>query len=189
MARGSEEFSAFGLAGHHGAVQPMAHYHRHHEIELNLVVHGALEYLFGATAVTLPAGRLALFWGVLPHRAAQAEPGTQLHWLTIPLGMFLSWRLPAALTRQVLSGLPVCGQDATRAAIDGALFEQWQRDLRSGAPERFAIVQLEIEARLRRLALGIALAADRHFGGRHVPRAAVSVCGDPGLDAGLTQYL
>ncbi|MBK9943074.1 MAG: helix-turn-helix domain-containing protein [Kouleothrix sp.] len=163
---GADEFSAFGLAGHYGAPLSMARYHRHHEVELNLVVCGTLTYLFGATAAPLPAGRLALFWGVLPHRVAYVEPGTLLHWLTIPLGQFLQWRLPPALTRQVLSGLPICDQDTSRAALDQALLEQWQRDLRAAAPERHAIVQLEIEARLRRLALGVGqLAAGRPAAG------------------------
>ena len=156
---GADEFAAFGLAGQHGEPLPMARYHRHHEIELNLVERGAITYLFGASAVPLPAGRLAVFWGVLPHRVAQVEPGTLLHWLTLPLGLFLRWGLPPVLTRQVLAGLPVCDQDARRGALDRLLLEQWQRDLR--APERHTLAQLEIEARLRRLALGVAPAEPR----------------------------
>lgn len=136
----------------------MAHYHRHHEVELNLVERGAITYLFGSNTAPLSAGQLAVFWGVLPHRLVHVEPGTRLHWLTIPLGLFLRWGLPSALTHQVLAGLPVCDQDTSRAALDGALLEQWQRDLRAGRPERHAIIQLEIEARLRRLALGMASA-------------------------------
>lgn len=155
---GADEFSAFGLAGYHGPPQPMARYHRHHEIELNLVECGALSYLFGAATAPLPAGQLAVFWGVLPHRVAHVEPGTLFHWLTIPLGQFLSWRLPPELTRQVLAGLPVYDQDTSRAGLDQALLGQWQRDLRAATPERHTIVQLEVEARLRRLALGVAAA-------------------------------
>lgn len=155
-APGAEEFAAFGLAGQHGEPQPMARYHRHHEVELNLVERGAISYLFGASAAPLAAGQLAVFWGVLPHRLAHVEPGTLLHWVTIPLGLFLRWGLPASLTRQVLAGLPVCDQDAGRGELDRALLEQWQRDLRAPAPERHAIAQLEIEARLRRLALSVA---------------------------------
>lgn len=151
----ADEFSAFGLAGFHGAPQPMARYHRHHEIELNLVERGALTYLFGAAEAAVPAGRMTVFWGVLPHRVARIEPGTLFHWLTIPLGQFLQWRLPAGLSRQVLSGMPVCDQDPGRAALDLAQLNQWQHDLRAAAPERHAIVLLEIEARLRRLALSM----------------------------------
>ena len=123
-----DDFAAFGLAAYQGAPQPMAHYHRHHEIELNLVQRGSLSYLFSATMVSVPAGQLVVFWGVLPHRVVQVTPGTIFHWLTVPLGMFLQWRLPARLTRQVLSGFPICDQDTSRAMLDQALFEQWQRD-------------------------------------------------------------
>ena len=56
----------------------------------------------------------------------------------------------------VLSGMPICEQDRGRAALDQALFEQWQHDLRAAAPERHAIVLIEIEARLRRQALNVA---------------------------------
>lgn len=149
------EFAAFGLAGYHGAPLPMARYHRHHEIELNLVEQGALSYLFGATEVVVGAGQLVVFWGVLPHRVANVAPETVFHWLTIPLGQFLQWRLPAQLTQQILSGLPACDRNASRAQLDRLLFEQWQHDLRRATPERHAIVLLEIEARLRRLALGV----------------------------------
>jgi AraC-like DNA-binding protein len=159
------EFSAFGLAGFHGPPQPMARFHRHHEIELNLVERGELTYLFGAAEAALAAGQLAVFWGVLPHRVAYVAPGTLFHWLTIPLGQFLQWRLPHTLARQVLSGLPVCDQDAGRVALDRALLEQWQRDLRAAAPERHAILLLEIEARLRRLALGLGAPLARQTAG------------------------
>lgn len=162
----TDEFSAFGLAGAYGAPIPMPRFHRHHEIELNLVEQGGMTYLFGSASVLVPAGELALFWGVLPHRVAHVEPGTLFHWLTIPLRTFLQWRLPAALTQLVLAGLPVHDQQARSAALDRALFAQWQADLRAAAPERHAIVQLEIEARLRRLALGVAPAGARR---QHVP--------------------
>lgn len=171
----ADEFSAFGLAGFHGPPQPMARFHRHHEIEVNLIERGGLTYLFGAVEATLAAGQLAVFWGVLPHRVAHVEPGTQFHWLTIPLGQFLQWRLPAELVRQVLSGLPVCDHDAGRAALDQALLSQWQRDLRAAAPERHTILLLEIEARLRRLALGLAAPRAGHpagVGGDKIERLA-----------------
>jgi AraC-like DNA-binding protein len=167
---GTDEFSAFGLASYYGAPIPMPRYHRHHEIELNLVEQGSLTYMFGSTAALVPAGELALFWGVLPHRVAHVEPGTVFHWLTIPLRLFLQWRLPAALMQLVLAGMPVHDQQARSAALDRALFAQWQADLHAIAPERHAIVQLEIEARLRRLALGVAPAGGRRQnvpGGEH----------------------
>ena len=169
-----DDFAAFGLAAYQGAPQPMAHYHRHHEIELNLVQRGSLSYLFSATMVSVPAGQLVVFWGVLPHRVVQVTPGTIFHWLTVPLGMFLQWRLPARLTRQVLSGFPICDQDTSRAMLDQALFEQWQRDLLTALPERQVIVQIEIEARLRRVALGITMpSTERAVGGeRHVEQIA-----------------
>jgi hypothetical protein len=79
-----------------------------------------------------------------------------MSWLTLPLPVFLQWQLPEALVRPVLHGLVVVTQDAERFAADVKQFDEWARDLvtkRTEAAERRRIALLEIEARLRRLAL------------------------------------
>ena len=41
----------------------MSTFHRHREIELNLVLRGSLTYLIGGRRLTVSAGQLALLWG------------------------------------------------------------------------------------------------------------------------------
>jgi AraC-like DNA-binding protein len=130
--------------------------HWHNDVELNLVQMGSIQYLFGGTQATVPAGALAVFWGAIPHQLAGAETSTTMSWLTLPLPVFLQWQLPEALVRPVLHGLVVVTQDAERFAADVKQFDEWARDLvhkPDEAAERRRIALLEIEARLRRLAL------------------------------------
>jgi hypothetical protein len=130
--------------------------HWHNDVELNLVQMGSIQYLFGGTQATVPAGALAVFWGAIPHQLAGAETSTTMSWLTLPLPVFLQWQLPEALVRPVLHGLVVVTQDAERFAADVKQFDEWARDLvhkEDEAAERRRIALLEIEARLRRLAL------------------------------------
>jgi AraC-like DNA-binding protein len=150
----------------------MPRFHRHHEIELNFVEQGLLTYLFGGATVTISAGQFVLFWAVVPHQTIYVEPATIYHCLTVPLTQFLQWRLPAALKNQVLRELVVRDGDAAHTAIDRVLFKQWQSDLRAESPERRAIVLLEVEARLRRLALTSAACAAEPAGARALLSAA-----------------
>ena len=148
-----DEVLTLGLTGWRGRPTTMARPHRHHEVELNLVEEGAITYLFGGAPVTVEAGRLTLFWAALPHRIARFEPATTLCWVTVPLSWFLQWDLPDALTAPVLHGQPVVDDEGGHARSDRDLFRQWSLDLDEGSAERRRIVLLEIEARLRRLAL------------------------------------
>ncbi len=130
--------------------------HQHSEIELNLVTRGRLTYLFGAQLEHLDAGRLSVFWGTLPHRLLEREPLSRYIVLTLPLAAFLRFNLPDPLVYQVLHGLPVMVHGPLEP--DLSLFRRWQSDLTSPSTARghiVQIVQLELEARLRRLNLSL----------------------------------
>ena len=134
----------------------MAEAHRHNEIELNFVSSGAITYLFGSLSIEIKAGQLTLFWGALPHRLTHTEANTQLTWLTLPLASFLKFRLPEALTQPVLHGIPVFDsslQDNELNADDTRLFRRWLEDQNAPSTETQRILELELEARLRRFAL------------------------------------
>lgn len=146
-----------GLTGWYGRPNPMGRPHRHNEVELNFIEEGTITYLFGGMPVTMTAGRLTLFWAAVPHRIIEVGSATTLCWLTIPLALFLRWRLSDALTSQVLYGRPVVDvtSGAARSPLDGILVRQWLDDVRDTGVERRKIMLLEIEARLRRLALAL----------------------------------
>lgn len=140
----------FGLDCWCGEPYLMTAAHWHDEIELNLVERGAITYQAGGSVTTLTRGQLAVFWGAMPHRVTEAQEGTRLAWLTLPLTSFLGWDLPANLRALVLHGHFVRGSGRTLGA-DAARFRRWTRDL-AGGGEGSRVVLLEVEAHLRRLA-------------------------------------
>ena len=77
----------------------------------------------------------------------------------MPLTDFLRFALPDALTEQILHG----SQLEVSGANDAAIFSAWLADHASGTPERQRILELELEARLRRVALTLST--------NHQPRA------------------
>lgn len=122
--------------------------HQHSEVEVNLVLTGGVQYLFGGQTVPLGAGGWVVFWGAMPHRLIQADEGTQFLWLTLPLADFLRLDLPESLTRPVLHGELVYAHNPTDIERFGGWLEDWSQ----GEVYR-QVVRLELEARLRRLAL------------------------------------
>ncbi|NGN62534.1 helix-turn-helix domain-containing protein [Streptomyces sp. A7024] len=158
VERGVLAAGRHGLRCWHGAPKLMARAHRHDDIELNFAAGGFLTYLFGGTHVTVPDGGMAAFWGITPHQLTAASPGTSLHWLTLPLGTCLRWRLPAAARARLLGGRPLI---APAPSIPGGQLARWEDDLAAGHPEPRAIALLEIEACVRRLAYeGLPAATD-----------------------------
>jgi AraC-like DNA-binding protein len=149
------DFSPYGFNCVRWTPTTMPRCDRHNEIELNLLDNGRLVYLMGGQKVTVPAGRLTVFWAGIPHQIIEFEDLTEYFVLTIPLAWFLQWRLPDHLTQPILHGQMIVEPDKGRLASDWARFEAWREDVRMGAEEYRHVSLLEIEARLRRLALTV----------------------------------
>jgi AraC-like DNA-binding protein len=157
---------------------------RHNEIELNLLEGGRLVYLMGGRKVVVLAGRLTVFWAGVSHQIVDFESLTEYFVLTIPLAWFLQWRLPDHFTQVILRGGTIVEPDPDCLASDKARFEQWCDDVRTGSAERGHISLLEIEARLRRLAVSVAADSPRRPGRkspavldqRHLSRAEQMAC-------------
>lgn len=154
-------FTSFGLTSRYARPRVMANFHWHNEVELNLVEAGAMTYLFGGFVVTIPPNCLAVFWGVTPHRLVAVAEETRFHVMTLPLVWFLQWRLPSVLANPVLQGELVVGGEADPPERDGPLIHRWHQNVRSEEAERHKIVLLEMEARLRRMALTRRFADER----------------------------
>ena len=136
-------------------VQPMImpRLHRHEEIEFNFVERGAMTYLHHGGFVTVPARRMMVFWAAFPHRLVKVQRGTVLHVVNLPLQWFLQAQLPDRFTQAILRGDIVAETAADQTRLDLAILNRWHADLQTDNPERRSIVELEVEARLRRLAL------------------------------------
>lgn len=121
--------------------------HAHGDLELNLPFSGGVRYFHGGRFVDIPAGRLAVLWAAIPHQLTAVEPGTRMAWVTVPLAMALGWGLSEQAMSRLMRGellLSACSDP-----VEAGLAEQWAADFAEGGDP--ATVQLEVQARLRRL--------------------------------------
>ncbi|MCU1446116.1 helix-turn-helix domain-containing protein [Cryobacterium sp.] len=134
-----------------GVAEPMLRPHRHDDLELNFVLRGRLDYLFGGTRVAVEAGQIALFWGATTHGLVDQDTGDpgDTCWVHIPLTTVLGWRLPAHDLNEILSNRPII-LPADAAAHDvEEMFESWAGDI--GNDETESVALLEAHALVRRL--------------------------------------
>jgi AraC family transcriptional regulator, melibiose operon regulatory protein len=120
------DFSPYGFSCVRWTPTTMPRCDRHNEIELNLLDSGRLVYLMGGQKVTVPAGRLTVFWAGIPHQIIEFEGLTEYFVLTIPLAWFLQWRLPDHLTQPILHGQMIVEPDE-------GVWRRIGRDSRPGA--------------------------------------------------------
>ncbi len=123
----------------------------HGDVELNFVFEGALRYFIGGRFVEVPAGTLAVFWAALPHQVVDVEPKTELGYVQVPVVTLLRWNLNGAFVRKLLAG-EVVTDTPTSPAWDAELSRRWAADIASGDAVTARTCELELEARLRRLA-------------------------------------
>jgi AraC family transcriptional regulator, melibiose operon regulatory protein len=178
------DFSPYGFSCVRWTPTKMLRSDRHNEIEVNLLEGGGLVYLMGGKKIPVPSGRLTVFWAGVPHQILDFECLAEYFVLTIPLGWFIQWHLPDHFTQPILQGGAIIEPDESLMASDRARFELWSKDLRIGSEERCQVSLLEIEARLRRLALSVAADLPQHsrrkspavLDQRHLSRAEQMAC-------------
>ncbi len=172
-----EEMNRQGFVFLSGQPGVMAELHRHREVEVNLVVEGEMEYLFGGRRVAIPEGQLAVFWATIPHGVVRTAAATRAHCIHLPLVRFLQWQVSSDLVHRLLNGEIVREPDAASFPRDRALFEQWRQDVRGAFPDACRVVLLELEARLRRLGWGIGTTS-----GGERPNTDAAMPRDQGVD-------
>jgi AraC-like DNA-binding protein len=133
-----------------GVAAPMRNGHSHGDLELNFVYGGGLRYFMGGRFVEVGAGALSVFWGALPHQIVEVEAKTEFMYARVPLVTLLRWNLGNAFVRKVLSGEIVT--DPQSPSWDADLTRRWIADVSSSDPSMLRTCELEVEARLRRLA-------------------------------------
>lgn len=147
-----KDFSPYGLTCVEWIPTSMPKPDRHNEIELNYLPAGSLTYLFGGERVTVPAGRLVLFWAAIPHQIVAWEGTEPYHVATLPLEWFLKCAFPEELAHAVLQGKPLSDPETQG---DENRFRRWTGDLQAKDPRRAEAALLEIQARLLRFALSL----------------------------------
>lgn len=145
-----------------GSASTMTVFHQHDDLEINMVVRGELDYLFGGEHCVIPAGHVGLFWAAAPHRMVGPEPSPDddIGWAHLPLPTVLGWDLPASFGNVVLAQRTIVVPTDDVAAHLPSLLTTWQRDLAAGVPldamlhEAHALVTRILDAHERRLAAG-----------------------------------
>lgn len=121
------------------------------EFELRLTEAGSTTYLFGGREAVLPARRLAMFWTGTPHQVLRHEAG-DVWSLRLPLGWVLSRGLPAPFVNGLLEGRIFFEPDIDHFECDLYRFRLWSDRGARRHPLLLRAVELEVEARLARLA-------------------------------------
>lgn len=145
-------FGRFGIRIFEPQLMPLPHWHGH--VELNFAMNFRMDYDFDGTSLTVPDGRLVLFWAGVPHQLTGITPlgeaPMRLANIYLPLDSFLQMRhimpLQAALIGRGMAVLP-------DSLCDGDLVQRWYLDYRSGDFERAEIVKMELNALFRRAAI------------------------------------
>lgn len=146
------EFAPYGFTCELWTPEPMKRPDRHNEIELNLLKKGSLTYLLGGNTVTIPAGRLAVFWAAIPHQIISSTGKAEYYVATIPLAWFIQCQFPAHFVDAILHARVVLDPQPQPRDGDLEMFERWVHDLENPSSQKRRIAFLEIESRLLRFA-------------------------------------
>ena len=131
------------------AVQPMSRPHMHSQIEINFVLQGSMTYWFDGRVARLGAGRLALFWGMIPHQVIEAEQPTRFVCIYVPISVFLGLPTLSRLREAVFQGAVV--EAIEMKSYDRDIFLRWREEMLTGDDEIEAMARDEIAGRIRRL--------------------------------------
>jgi len=164
-------------AGESLDVMRMSGPHMHSQVELNFVLDGAMTYWFDGRRLTVSQGRLALFWGMIPHQVVDIAEPTRFVCLYIPMSVFLGLPSLSRFRDAVFRGAMIEAMEIR--PFDRDIFLRWREELLSGDATLEQIVRDEVTARVRRLdregwrdlrAVGSAIALpDRHEAERRLP--------------------
>jgi AraC-like DNA-binding protein len=125
--------------------------HAHVDVEGNFLIRGTARYLLAGRYQPLVPGRLAIFWGGIPHRLLDLSPDAEMAWLTVPIAWFMDWNPGERLVNRLLSGDLLHEPDPATGIADAAQLERWIHDLSADAPLLRTAALLEVRARVHRL--------------------------------------
>jgi len=142
------QFTPYGFTCEIWTPKIMGKFDRHNEVEINFVPSGTLTYLIHDRTISIPGGRVAMFWGLYPHRIINVENIDYYYVITVPLGIFLKWHLSSAFIDKVMKGEVIV--DREPYDLDSILFRQWHDDCERNKDFE-DIVRSEVHCRVRRL--------------------------------------
>jgi AraC-like DNA-binding protein len=108
-----------------------------------------MTYWFDGRELTLTAGRLAVFWGMIPHQVIACRPETNFVVLYVPMSVFIELPALSRLREAIFGGALIEALEVK--PYDADLFQRWREDLMAGDKQLEQIVRDELTARIRRL--------------------------------------
>lgn len=144
------EFKPYGLTCELWTPNLMRKPDRHNEIELNYFPEGTMTYFFKDHKVIIPAKRLTVFWGLIPHQIIYYEGNSPYYVCTIPFSQFLEWELPASFIERTLKGEILTEVSDCFSFHDEFTFKNWIQDI--AHKDNHKLILLEMHARLIRMA-------------------------------------
>lgn len=154
------EFAHYGFTCERWTPTRMPRPDRHNEIELNLLTSGSITYLLGGRRTTIEAGTLGIFWAAIPHQIVEVDGNAPYFVVTLALSEFLSAGLDRSLVSRILNGELMI--NSVYDNTDEMMFQKWEQDLRSDAPDLERAARLEVRARLLRFAHRISDGSPQH---------------------------
>lgn len=155
-----------GFFVEHHIPDVMAQTHMHGHIEINYLTTGSMIYQLPTGNVHIPAKRLVLFWGQVPHRVIKVNDPDSIHIAYLPLSQVVTWPLPDQLMQHLFDGTFVSSDNINN--LDSPMMTRWLDDFRTGDPHRASLAIAEIQLRLRRMAIDgwhvLELCDDSHMG-------------------------
>lgn len=149
------EFKPYDLTCEVWAPKLMHRPDRHNEIELNYFPEGTMTYSLRDQKVTVPACRLAVFWGLVPHQIISYEGITSYYVCTIPLSQFIRWQLATSFVNRLLKGELLVEPSERFASYDHFLFNNWINDVNT--KQNMNTTLLEMHSRMIRMANNLLL--------------------------------
>lgn len=147
MSQASEH--KFGFQRHTPQVMETSHWHGH--IEINYLFGCSADYLINGKKITVPEGRMILFWAAIPHQMTAYYGEGEMINIYIPLHAFLIWKLPAEFVSLLLHGEVLVSDKLYQC--DQLITDIWQQDLEQHNKELTLQVISEIKNRIRRMAI------------------------------------
>lgn len=144
----AHEFN-FGFQRHKPQIMESSHWHGH--IEVNYLYGCSADYLINGKKISVPEGRMIIFWASIPHQMIASEGDGEMVNIYIPLQAFLTWKFSDQFISDILHG-EVLVADRLHPT-DKLITSQWENDLEKNDYRMMIHVIDEIRNRLRRMSL------------------------------------
>ncbi len=140
---------SFLIERHTADAMSAAHWHDH--VEINLLLDGAMTYLFNGRQERVEAGRLVLFWAAIPHQTILVTPEAPLICIYLPLVDFLALSIDKKARQAIMQGAFVV--EPRRRETTPLTVSAWVEEWGSSDPVRRQLIADEAKLRVRRLIL------------------------------------